>query len=336
MKLLYVSCHQVLEYDEVKLFHEMGIDVFSTGSYACPWYRDGMIRPGIDGLHHYEDMERIASTFVSGGYFMPQELIDWADTIVFMHMPEALQKNWPRLKHKRVIFRSIGQCVGHQENLLRDMKAEGLEIVRYSPKEKNIPNYAGENALIRFYKDPNEYGGYTGDNPVVVNFTQSLKQRQQFTHCDEVLSVLNHVPSRIYGVSNEDLGDKNGGQLDFDNLKRVMRDSRAYLYAGTWPASYTLSFIEAMMTGIPIIAMGKRIAESTQVGSFDFYEIPDIISDGVNGFVSDDIEELRESARILIQNKEIAKSIGNAGRERAIQLFGRETVAKQWKEFLCL
>jgi hypothetical protein len=31
---------------------------------------------------------------------------------------------------------------------------EGLEIVRYSPMERNIPGYIGEDALIRFYKDP--------------------------------------------------------------------------------------------------------------------------------------------------------------------------------------
>ena len=92
MKLLYVSCHQALEYDEVKLFHELGIDVFSTGSYACPWFREGMIRPGIEGLTHYPELERLASTYMSPGCSLSQELIDWADTIMFMHQPEALAK----------------------------------------------------------------------------------------------------------------------------------------------------------------------------------------------------------------------------------------------------
>ncbi len=335
MRLLYVSCHQVLEYDEVKLFTELGIDVFSTGSYACPWYRPGMIRPGIEGLTHYPEMERMASTFISSGYSMPQELIDWADTIMFMHMPEALEKNWAKMKGKRVIFRSIGQCVSHQENILRELMAQGLEVVRYSPMEVNIPNYCGQTDLIRFYKDPEEYKDYTGKNDVIINFTQSIIQRRNFTHYDEVMRVMRGLPSKIYGVDNQNLGEYDGGQLSFEEMKQTMRDSRAYLYSGTWPAPYTLSFIEAMMTGIPILATGRAIAESTVSGSFDFYEIPHIIENRVTGFVSDNIDELRSAANSLLSDEQGAKAMGERSRKTAIELFGRENIAKQWRALLC-
>ncbi len=54
MKLLYLSCHSVLEYDEVKLFKEMGIDVFSHGVYANPNKPSDVKRPAIKGPfdHH--------------------------------------------------------------------------------------------------------------------------------------------------------------------------------------------------------------------------------------------------------------------------------------------
>lgn len=335
MKLLYLSCHQVLEYDEVKLFHELGIDVFSTGTYACPWFREGMIRPGIDGLTHYPDLERLASTIVSGGYSIPQGLIDWADTIMFMHMPEALEKNWERIKHKRVIFRSIGQCVPPQERLLKTMKDQGLEIVRYSPMERNITDFCGEDALIRFYKDPEEFTGYTGKNPTVINFSQSLMQRRDFCHYDEIVKMMKGFDGKVYGTQNENLGSLNGGEVSYEKMKELMRDSRVFIYTGTWPASYTLSLIEAMMTGIPIVAIGKETAQNGRFEHIDFYEVHQIIQNELSGFVSDDINELRARIEQLLSNEVLAESMGHYGRERAIELFGKETISQQWRALLC-
>lgn len=334
MKILYISCHQVLEYDEVKLLHELGYDVFSTGTYAFPKYRAGMIRPGIDTLPHYPDLERYASTIVSSGYNIPQELIDWADTIIFMHLPEALEKNWTKLKHKTVIFRSIGQCVPHQEAKLVTMRAEGLKIVRYSPKEANIGNYAGMDAMIRFYKDPEEFSGYNGNNQTVINFTQSIMQRRDFCFYDQIMSLLHGFDSKIYGTGNENIGVLNGGEQPFSEMKRLMRDSRVFVYGGTWPASYTLSFIEALMTGIPVVALGVNIVQSTRFETIKFYEVSDIIQNGYNGFISDNMQDLRANIELLLKDHELAKKIGRHGRETAVELFSKKKIRLEWDTFL--
>lgn len=334
MKLLYISCHQVLEYDEVKLFHELGIDVFSTGSYACPWFREGMIRPGIDGLTHYPDLERHASTYMSSGCSLSQELIDWADTIIFMHQPEALEKNWHKMSGKRVIFRSIGQCVSHQEELLKGLRSHGLEIVRYSPMEAKIPGCAGADKLIRFYKDPDEFTGYTGEIEQVVNFTQSVVQRRRHTHYAEMKEIMSGLSAKIYGTDNENLHELDGGQKSYENLKQIMKESRVYLYGGTWPAAYTLSFIEAMMTGIPIVAMGRRIAESTNSASFEYYEIPHLIANGATGFVSDDVSYLKECVKRLFEDRGLALDMGGLARKQAIEIFGKKNISRLWKDYL--
>jgi len=49
VKLLYLSCHSVLEYAEVKLFKEIGIDEFSHGVYANPHTPTDIKRPAIEG-----------------------------------------------------------------------------------------------------------------------------------------------------------------------------------------------------------------------------------------------------------------------------------------------
>ncbi|HYD35543.1 MAG TPA: hypothetical protein VD999_05725 [Vitreimonas sp.] len=332
MKILYISCHQVLEYDEVKLFHELGFDVFSTGTYAYPHFRPGMIRPGLPELTHYPELERLASTIVSSGYAIPSELIEWADTIIFMHLPEAMEKNWEKLRHKRVIFRSIGQCVAHQERILARLVKEGLQIVRYSPMEQELPDFAGLNATIRFYKDPSEFRGYTGENPLVINFSQSILQRQSECHYQEINQIMSGFDAKIFGTGNENLGSMNGGQVSYEEMKRLMRESRAFIYGGTWPAPYTLSLIEAMMSGIPVVALGKKHAELDR--GLSFYEVHDIIQNGVHGFVSNDVSYLKSQVEYLINHKETAIKIGEQGRQRAIELFGKETIKNQWESFL--
>jgi glycosyltransferase involved in cell wall biosynthesis len=141
-------------------------------------------------------------------------------------------------------------------------------------------------------------------------------------------------PSKVYGTGNEDLGSLNGGEMPFEKQKEIYRNSRVFVYGGTYPASYTLSFMEAMMTGTPIVAIGSGLAHIQRFESFDFYEIPDFISDGINGFCHDDIASLRNAVRALMNDKALAEKISSNARAKAIELFGKETIGKQWKGFL--
>jgi glycosyltransferase involved in cell wall biosynthesis len=322
-----------LEYDEVKLLSGLGHDVFSTGTYACPWYRPGMIRPGIDSLTHHPDLESLASTIVSSGYEIPDELIDWADTIIFMHLPEALQKNMAKFKGKRVIYRSIGQSVGHLELMLSTFRSAGVEVIRYSPNEGNLPNYAGADAMIRFYKDPADFKPWTGEIVRVVNFTQSMTQRAPYVQKSEMMRSTRGIDRMFYGVGNEDLGIEWGGKPDYDQMLSILSQNRAYIYGGTWPASYTLSFIEAFMSGIPIAAVGSNLFD--KVGHFpNVYEIPNIIENGVTGYVSDKTYDINTFLRKVMDDIGLATAISRSARARAIDLFGIVTIRNQWEEFL--
>lgn len=334
MKLHYLSCHSVLEYDECKLFSEMGIDVYSNGAYRDPKGAYTLPRPGISTMKFNQQFFDLTARFPQTE--LPPELIEPYDAFMVMHSPEVLIANWPRIKHKRVIWRSIGQSVPSIEQRLKPLVEEGLQIVRYSVKEKKLDNFAGMDALIPFYKDPKEYNGWLGETDEVVNFSQSLLGRRYFCHYDEIMAVGAGFNFKVYGVGNNDLGPLNGGELPFDLQKGKLRDARCLVYGGTWPACYTLTLIEAMMTGLPVVAIGKGLAESDRFEKLDFYEVNEIIKNGENGFISDDIEELRESVKRLTEDHELAARIGKAGRETAIKLFGRDVVQAKWRAFLQL
>lgn len=332
MKIHYISCHSILEYDEVSLLTELKHDVFSNGAYIDPAGHFTLPRPAIKGAKYHTDLAELART--TPRTELPSGLIDYFDTFIIMHSPDVLFQNWNRIKHKNVLWRSIGQSTGGIENRLKPLVAEGLKIIRYSPREQKLPNYAGESAMIRFYKDSEEFKGWTGHDPVAINITQSLKGRRDFCHYDEITELLAGFPAKVYGTGNEDLAELNGGELPYEYLKGKLRDARVYIYGGTWPACYTLSLIEAMMTGIPVVAIGEKHANVEKFEQLDFYEVSDIIKNGINGFCSDNMNELREAIKSLLENQDYARQIGVRGRETAIKLFGKQTIKEQWEDYL--
>lgn len=336
MKIHLLSCHSILEYDLLKLFTEMGHQVFSNGAYIDPKGHKMLPRPGVPEAPYFPEYEDLARKYPKTN--LPSELIEPFDVIFFMHNPDALLLNWDKVKHKKVIFYSIGQSTPPVENTIRKCRYEGMKIVRMSPVEEKINGYVGADAIIRFYKDPEEWSNWNGNTKRVINFTQSLRGRRVFCHHDQILQIMNGFPYFIYGSGNDDLGASNGGDLPYDLMKGALRDNRIFVYGGTWPSPYTLAFEEAMMTGIPMVCIGKKLAEDLpeipHPDRMDYYEMPTIIENGQNGFVSDNINELRNDVHQLLEDHELAKRIGEQGRKTAIRLFGKEKIRKEWEDFL--
>lgn len=333
MKILYISVHSILEYDELSLLTKLGHDCFSLGAYGDPKGHRGLPRPGIEGMKYHKDLDEQSRLFPRTE--IPQDFIDQFDVILCMHQPDILVQNWPRMRHKKVIWRSIGQSTPSVEATLKPLRDDGLKIIRYSPKEACIPGYIGSDAMIRFYKDHNELKDWNGSDKSVINFTQSLKGRRHFCHYDHIIETMSGFQSKVYGTGNDDLGALNGGELPWEQMKGKLRDSRVFVYGGTWPASYTLSFQEAWMTGTPIVSIGKRLANGVpNTEQFDFFEVPEMIQHGESGFYADDIGEMKSYVRQLLDNDDLAKKISEKSRERAISLFGIDTIKPLWEEFL--
>ncbi len=329
-KILYVPCHSILEYDEVKLLTEMGHEVFSMDSYRNPNSPVDPKRPPIVGYYN-DHLDRIVSQCSREN--IHKEIIDWADVIIFVHKHEWIIKNWLNIKHKKVVWRSIGQSIPDVEGLLYLPKTEGLKLVRYSPEEKNIPGYIGEDAMIRFYKDEGEFCNWNGQKPIVMTVAQSMRARAKYCGFSLFDSITHGLPRALFGPGNEDSGIE-GGMLAYEDLKASYRDARVYFYTGTYPASYTLNFIEAMMTGIPVVAIGPKLADIKIWKGLKTYEIGKIIEHGKNGFCSDNPDELRGNVEYLLAHHDKAKEIGEAGRQTAIELFGKEKIKEEWKDFL--
>lgn len=344
MRLLYLSCHSVLEYDEVKLFTELGIDVFSPGAYVCPQNPgDNSMRPPLESLEYDPvDVQMWHDLGAPNKERLTKEFVDRFDAVMIMHIPDWVSVNWEAMKHKIVIWRTIGQALPHQELMLQKYRKQGMRVVRYSPRERVLKHYCGEDAVIRFYKDPEEFKEWSGHNKRIITICQAMKERR--THCcyDIFMQITEPFDRALFGPKNEDAGEVAKGTLSFDELKAELRSNRAYFAPGTHPASYTLNFIEAWMTGIPVLAVGPYHGNApfhsrpAKVGDPDhncLYEVPDLIMHGHSGFCTDHLAELQDAIKQLLDNYDLARQISTTGRRMAIAHFGKEGIKQQWSDF---
>lgn len=332
--ILYLSSHSILEYDEIKLFQELGHTVYSLHGAYSHGQGDGK-RPSLpmNAPTHLHDVAMQCSR-----ENIHPEIIAWADIIFCMHRVDWLNDNWDKMEGKKVVLRTIGQNTDSNERDIAPLRSKGLRIVRMSPTEETIVNYQGKDALIRFYKDPDEFFGYTGSVNRVVNVSQAMygndtvHSRGDHMNIEVFKKVMEGFDWKIYGSDNEGAGDHFGGQLSYDDMKNMFKFNGVYFYVGTQPSPYSLAFIEPFMTGIPIVSIGSNLATSVYPQQ-KTWEIPSIIENGVSGYVSDNIVDLRNAIMKLLNDKEHAMTISRNAVVRAKQFFGKDTIKNQWAEF---
>jgi hypothetical protein len=338
-RIVLCLSHSIEEHDQLKLLHGLGHEVFSIGGYINPAEPHDDKRPALAHIPAHPDLQAAVDAIGSpdnlgaAQELIPDAILDWADTIIYHHYLDRLYGQWPRIRdwlrgdaNRRVIWRSVGQSVEGNERTAVPFRREGLERVAYSPKEQNIPGYAGHDALIRFYADPDEWKGWTGDWPGVIQVTQHLRQRDPYTNWGFWEQATQGLERRALGPGSEVIGGT--GSLSYVEMQEYLQQARVYLYTGTQPASYTLGLIEAMMTGIPVVSIGPKWMNVFPYGPdlFEGHEIAQLWKDSPS--------DASTLLRSILEDDEIARHSSVTAREKAIELFGKDTIAAQWAEYL--
>lgn len=108
------------------------------------------------------------------------------------------------------------------------------------------------------------------------------------------------------------------------------------------PASSTEELIESYQTSavflntstispVPTVLL-EAMACGTPVVSTATCMIPEIIKNGVNGFMSNSILELRQQCELLLNDKEYAEQLGNNARQTIVDLFNANRFAEDWNK----
>jgi glycosyltransferase involved in cell wall biosynthesis len=101
-------------------------------------------------------------------------------------------------------------------------------------------------------------------------------------------------------------------------LVNTYRSSRIFLNTSTVSPVPT-ALLEAMSCGCAVVTTATCM-------------IPEIVDNGVNGFISNDPKELRGYVDRLLEDKELATKLGMAARETIISNFSQNAFIKKWNE----
>ncbi len=157
-----------------------------------------------------------------------------------------------------------------------------------------------------------QYSGELEKGIVVVNNLQSRGRR---FGADIFTEVSKHIPLDLIGMGSKENGGL--GEITHTKLPEFISHYRFFFN----PIRYTsmgLAVIEAMMTGVPVLAL----ATTEQATVIKNYE---------NGFIDSDVDYLVHKMKLLLTNKSLAYEIGEQGKKYAIDRFDINRFTEEWK-----
>lgn len=127
-----------------------------------------------------------------------------------------------------------------------------------------------------------------------------------------------HLPLDLVGMGSDVLGGL--GEWPLHELPARCAHYRFFFH----PARYTslgLGLIEAMMLGMPVVALATT-------------EAPNAIENGISGYIDTCPERLLERMRELLRHHRIAAQLGACARERALDRYGIGRFVSDWNAAL--
>ncbi len=343
-RVLLCLSHSVEEAMQLDLLTSLGYEVFSIGGYIDPGQPHAQLRGPVDAPFYPELKQAVddlatPDNLTAAQSAIPEIILDWLGddcAIIYHHKEERIWGQWPRLRDwmlgsagRRIIWRTVGQSVANNERNARPYRMAGVERVAYSPKEANIPDYSGHDAIIRFWGEASTQP-WTGEDVQVINIAQHLRQREPFTNWSFWDSATRGLPRCPMGPGSEDIGGP--GPLSYPAMQNALHRSRAFLFCSSQPASYTLALIEALHAGIPTVSIGPqwmRVKYDDGHDSSAMFEGHEIAP-----LWHDDPNRVHHMLRRLLADDGYAAAISRQCRAIARDLFDRDTIGAQWKAYL--
>jgi hypothetical protein len=185
-------------------------------------------------------------------------------------------------------------------------------------------NWGLPGTIIGLAVDPSDFRSfaYTGKIAAALTVAHFFKERDALTGYSMHRQVVqDDIPHKVVGHNPTLTGS--GPAKDWDELRSYYRDYRVYLNTTTGWAGAT-AMIEAMAAGMPVVTTPGPPGDTPQK----------LVIDGCTGFVSDDLEYLREKLKLLLADREMAEIMGQRAKEAVIDRYGIERFVQAWRGVL--
>ena len=306
MKVYIKSCHASLEYDQALMFRRMGHEVigsFDVGSDQRP---------------------KLNCTKVS------VEVEDGLDSDIFiLHQCDGFPLVFHKLcevrKNKPVILNAFGQGSEEQHGYVSQVcqTTENAYVVAYSWTDFNRYVRLGlpekKLRMIHFGKPLEDFEGYkwTGKLPIVYMSCNSIVKRGGGCQLELAKALMDlDFPLMITGKETN-LVTNGIDALTYEGMRNMYRMARCYLSLGTEPAPLTLTLIEAMASGCPVISYDNGCG---------------IRDERLPVLLADDVQTILGYVDMLLRNKAKAQNLSAVVWKCAQEEFNMKKTAKQWAE----
>jgi hypothetical protein len=341
LRILYLACHETLEFDDVRMLTAMGHRVFSVGGLADPTALRPATRPVMPRFYW---PERWAAFAVDPGNDLISKRVSRAfashfDVVIVNHDSVLLDTNEDAFRGMPIIFRSVGQSNADLERVL-SRHVDRVQIVRYSQRDPTGSSFGAAGQVIYFGKFLFDYPHWQPGSRVVTfhNGFPSRSVTSVPTLCQyEELARSGNLD--LYGFLNEGV-EGSRGVVAAEMQLELFRTAGLYLYVYSLAASYTLSFVEAMLVGVPIVAPAARAVTETlgpvaqAFGFFDErYEIAELL-DHDPMLIWNHFDEIPMKIHDLLLNLEHRLAISGRLRAKAAAIFDVRSIAPRWEVLL--
>ncbi len=161
---------------------------------------------------------------------------------------------------------------------------------------------------------------YSGDLEKGIVVVNGLKRRNRIAGYDVWERMRSRVPLELAGMGSEELG----GLGDIPHTVLLQVEARYRFFFN--PIRYTslpLALVEAMALGMPIVALATT-------------EVPAVAENGVNGYVSNDLDYLAEGMLRLLSDRQEAVRMGKRSLEIYRERFSIERFCRDWERAFAL
>lgn len=181
--------------------------------------------------------------------------------------------------------------------------------------------------------NPSEFThGYSGRNTALLRCCSNFQFRDFMNGKTLSDAVCMGIPNLLLGEGNGEECLNNPGPdgksltnvgitQSFEHGKRALWDHRAFVLTNipSYEDGWNLAVLEAMMSGMPVLST---------------YHPRTMIQDGVNGYMSDDPNELRGRAMQLLRDRELSQAMGARARETVMTRFPWHRFLGKWSALL--
>jgi hypothetical protein len=159
-----------------------------------------------------------------------------------------------------------------------------------------------------------EDAAWTGEHERGITVVNGLLSRGRLAGSDVFAQARRAVPLDLAGMGSERLG----GLGDLPHRELHQSESRYRFFFN--PIRYTslpLAVVEAMAIGLPIVALATT-------------ELPRAVRHRIDGFVSNNLDELIDGMKQLIWDPDLARRMSANARDAARELYGIDRFRRDW------